>query len=159
MPKFVQKLFLHGSYNLEKVLSFSSRLEKSLNSVKVLEKYWISFLRLEKTLKFNTFFTPHHFLWKLLDYFAVENLAYPRFTVKLTGNIKFYFCFFILNAISIPQMHLQVIPRDCCHFAKCCYQKYYKTRTLLQRVFFSLAWWLDREMRRRLILHETGFTR
>ena len=28
----------HGSYNLEKVLNFSSRLEKSLNSVKVLEK-------------------------------------------------------------------------------------------------------------------------
>ena len=29
----------HGSYNLEKVLNFSSCLEKSLNSVKILEKY------------------------------------------------------------------------------------------------------------------------
>ena len=29
----------HGSYNLEKVLNFSSCLEKSLKSVKVLEKY------------------------------------------------------------------------------------------------------------------------
>ena len=29
---------IHGSYNLEKVLNFTSRLEKSLSSVKVLEK-------------------------------------------------------------------------------------------------------------------------
>ena len=36
----------HGSYNLEMVLSFSSRLEKSLNSVKVLEEYLISLLGL-----------------------------------------------------------------------------------------------------------------
>ena len=33
-----------------------------------------------------------------------------------------------------------------------------KTRTLLQRRLVSLAWRLDREMRRRLILQETGFT-
>ena len=33
-----------------------------------------------------------------------------------------------------------------------------KTRTLLQRHPLSLAWRLDRKMRRRLILHETGFT-
>ena len=33
---------VHGSYNLEKVLNFTSGLEKSLNSVKVLEKYLIS---------------------------------------------------------------------------------------------------------------------
>ena len=30
----------HGSYNLEKFLNFSSCLEKSLNSVKILEKYF-----------------------------------------------------------------------------------------------------------------------
>ena len=34
-----------------------------------------------------------------------------------------------------------------------------KTRRRLQRLSFSLAWRLDREMRMRLILHETGFTR
>ena len=44
----------HGSYDLEKVLSFSSRLEKSLNLVKVLKKYLISLLGLEKSLKFTT---------------------------------------------------------------------------------------------------------
>ena len=33
------------------------------------------------------------------------------------------------------------------------------TWTLLQRRLISLAWRLDREIRRRLILHETGFTR
>ena len=50
-----------GSYYLEKVLHFSSRLEKSLNSVKVLEKYLISLLGLKKSLKFTTLFTPHYF--------------------------------------------------------------------------------------------------
>ena len=34
-----------------------------------------------------------------------------------------------------------------------------KTRTLSQRRGGSLAWRLDREIGRRLILHETGFTR
>ena len=34
-----------------------------------------------------------------------------------------------------------------------------KKRTLLQQLAISLTWRLDREMRRRLILHETGFTR
>ena len=35
---------VHGSYNLEKVLKFSGRLSKSLNLVKVLEKYLIPLL-------------------------------------------------------------------------------------------------------------------
>ena len=51
-----------GSYNLEKVLSFSSRLvrlEKSLNSAKVLEKYLISLLGLEKSLKLTTLSTSY----------------------------------------------------------------------------------------------------
>ena len=51
------------SRNVEEVLIFSNHLEKSLNSVKVLEKYLISFLGLENTLTFTTLFTPHHFLW------------------------------------------------------------------------------------------------
>ena len=38
-------LLRHGSYNLEKVLNFGSRLEKSFNLVKVLEKYLIFFTR------------------------------------------------------------------------------------------------------------------
>ena len=36
------------------------------------------------------------------------------------------------------------------------FEIYEKTRTLLQRLSVSLTWRLDREMRRRLILHETG---
>ena len=60
----------HGSYNLEKVLNFSSRLEKSLNSVKVLEKYLVSlyYLGLEKSLKFRNLFIPYHFSEKLNDF-------------------------------------------------------------------------------------------
>ena len=60
----------HGSYNLEKVLNFSSRLEKSLNSVKVLEKYLVSlyYLGLEKSLKFCNLFIPYHFSEKLNDF-------------------------------------------------------------------------------------------
>ena len=41
----IRHCYTHGSYNLEKVLNFSSRLEKSLISVKVLEKYLISLLQ------------------------------------------------------------------------------------------------------------------
>ena len=46
--------YKHGSYNLERVLDFSSCLEKSLILVKVLEKYLISSLGLEKCSKFAT---------------------------------------------------------------------------------------------------------
>ena len=53
---------VHGSYNLEKVLNFSGRLSKSLNLVKVLEKYLVSLLGLKKSLKFTTLFIPHHLL-------------------------------------------------------------------------------------------------
>ena len=55
---FRSRLNGHGSYNLEKVLKFSIRFEKSLNSVKVLEKYLISLLGLEKSMQFTTFSTP-----------------------------------------------------------------------------------------------------
>ena len=47
----------HGSYDLEKVLNFSSHLEKSFNLVKVPEKYLISLLGLEKLLEFTTMST------------------------------------------------------------------------------------------------------
>ena len=67
-------IFLHGSYNLEKVLNFGSRLEKSFNLVKVLEKYLISLLGLEKSLKSNNLSTPDHF-WEKLNDFAKENLS------------------------------------------------------------------------------------
>ena len=42
---------IHGSYNLETVFNFFSKV---LNSVKILEKYLISLLGLEKSLKFTT---------------------------------------------------------------------------------------------------------
>ena len=48
----------HGSYNLEKVLNFTSDREKSLKSVEVLEKYLISLLGLGTSLKFTTLSTP-----------------------------------------------------------------------------------------------------
>ena len=51
-------IYTHGSYNLEKVLNFSSRLEKSL----------ISLLGLEKSLKFSNLFMPYHFSEKLNDF-------------------------------------------------------------------------------------------
>ena len=54
---------LHGS---QKVLNFSTRLEKSLNSFEVLEKYLISSLGLEKSLKFPTLFMNHHCLRNLI---------------------------------------------------------------------------------------------
>ena len=63
----------HGSYNLEKVLNFGSRLEKSFNLVKVLEKYLISLLCLEKSLKFSNLSMPDHF-WHKLNDFAKENI-------------------------------------------------------------------------------------
>ena len=65
---------VHGSYNLEKVLNFGNRLEKSFNLVKVLEKYLISLLGLEKSLECNNLSTPDHF-WEKLNDFAKENLS------------------------------------------------------------------------------------
>ena len=57
------------SYNLGKVLNFNSRLEKSLNSVKVLEKYLISLLGLEKSEILYLVYARHPFS-VTLDYFA-----------------------------------------------------------------------------------------
>ena len=44
-------------------------------------------------------------------------------------------------------------------FATSLNRHFLKQGTLLQRCSVSLAWRLEREMRRRLMLHETGFTR
>ena len=44
-------------------------------------------------------------------------------TFLCTNNI-FYFCFFISNAISVPQMQLQIVPSHC---TKSCCGKWYKT--------------------------------
>ena len=54
---------IQGPFNLEKVLNFTSRLEKSesLNSVKVLKKYLMSLLGFEKSLNFTTLQTPSFF--------------------------------------------------------------------------------------------------
>ena len=84
-------LHVHGSYNLEKVL----------NSVKVLEKYLISFyiLGIEKSLKFTTL-SNNIFVHE--QYFTV------------------YFCFFILNAVFVVQMQLQVTPSN---FPKHCWER------------------------------------
>ena len=72
---------LHGAYNLEKDLDFSSRLEKSLNLVtcKVIEKYLqlISLLGLEISLKFTDCLRHAPFSVQL-DYFAEENLGHLR---------------------------------------------------------------------------------
>ena len=65
-------LDIHGSYILEKAWNFGSRLEKSFNLVKVLEKYLISLLCLQKSLKFSNLSTPDHF-WRKLNDFAEEN--------------------------------------------------------------------------------------
>ena len=46
--------YKHGSYNLEKVLNFSSCLEESFIWVKVLEKNLTSLSGLEKSLKLAT---------------------------------------------------------------------------------------------------------
>ena len=59
---------LHGSYNLEKVLNFTSRLEKSL--------------------KFTTLSMPDNFFSVKLDYFAEENLAHPWYKKLQNSQIK-----------------------------------------------------------------------
>ena len=50
--------FRHGLYNLEKFLKLSIHVEKYLNLVKVLEKYFISLLGHEESLKFTTLSMP-----------------------------------------------------------------------------------------------------
>ena len=64
----------HCSYNLGKVLDFSSRLEKSLISVKVVEKYLISLLGLEEVLEIHYLVYAIQPFSSKLDYFAEENL-------------------------------------------------------------------------------------
>ena len=58
--------FFLGSYNLEEVLNFRGRFEKSLNSIKVREKYLIPLLGLEKVLEINSLVYATHFLWNYI---------------------------------------------------------------------------------------------
>ena len=62
----------HGSYmyNLGKVLNFTSRCKKLLKLVKVLEKYLIFLLGLEKSLKFTTCLFQTQFSVKLVGFFC-----------------------------------------------------------------------------------------
>ena len=57
---------MHGSYNLEKALNFTSRLEKFLEfGLGPLKIYLISVLGPEKSLKFTTLSTPDTFFYKI----------------------------------------------------------------------------------------------
>ena len=80
-------------------------LEKSLNSVEVLEKYLISLSGLKTSLIFSTFLF-------LLLYF------------------KWYCCPSDTTA--------RVIPSDCYHFAKCCYDQLWLTKEKLQMTPLSV---------------------
>ena len=76
--------FQHGSYmyNLGKVLNFTSGRKKLLKLVKVLEKYLISLLGLEKSLKFTTLSIPDTIFCKIsCFFFARENLAHPLINI------------------------------------------------------------------------------
>ena len=67
----------HGSYmyNLGKVLNFISCCKKLLKLVKVLEKYLISLLGLEKSLKFTTLHLFRtQFSVKLFFYFLLGKI-------------------------------------------------------------------------------------
>ena len=92
------RMCFHGSYNLEKVLYFTSRLEKSL--------------------KFTPLSTQDTFSCKL-DFFAKGNSAHPRCKNLYNSRVllkHFWawtilrFCFFVSNTISVPQIQLQLIP-------------------------------------------------
>ena len=64
------------TYDHEKVLNFSSCLEKSLNSTKALEKYFISLLDLEMSLKFTT----------LSIFFCMSNILLLFFILICTSD-------------------------------------------------------------------------
>ena len=64
----------HGPYNLEKVLDFSNHCKKLLKLVKVLEKYLISLLGLEKSLKFTTLSIPDTIFCKTSVFFLLGKI-------------------------------------------------------------------------------------
>ena len=73
----------HGSYNLDQVLNLISHLEKSLNSVKLFEKYLISLLGLETSLNFSTFlFLFLYFKWYFCTSERLQE-SYPMTVVIL----------------------------------------------------------------------------
>ena len=103
-------------HNLEKVLNFSSRLGKSLNSNKVLEKYLIALYGLKKSLKLTLVY-PTSYSVKLERNRKLEHRRNKRYkTEKKFNGVKwkqmvsikpeatiFYLSFYISNAISVSQ--------------------------------------------------------
>ena len=73
--------------------------------------------------------------------------------------IRFYF--YVNNSCvnAVVTFSSQVIVVFLLFLGMVMYANEVKTRTLSQRRLSSLAWRLDREIGRRLLLHETGFTR
>ena len=59
-----------------------------LNSLKVLEKYWIPLSGLEKSSKFNTLSTPHCFLWKRGYYMAACRYQIPQRLLKNISRVS-----------------------------------------------------------------------
>ena len=92
---------LHGASNLEKDSNFSSGLEKSLNLVKILEKYLISLFGLEISLKFTALFTPCTIFCAIRLFRRGKSSVFGVRTLSLCrNNILFLF---LSNAISVPQ--------------------------------------------------------
>ena len=76
----------HGSYNLEKVLNFISHLEKSLNLVKVREKYLLSLLL--KVLEFLYLLVIFVSLFQMVFlYFRYNCKSYPATVVSLQSVV------------------------------------------------------------------------
>ena len=62
-----------------------------LNSLKVLEKYWIPLSSLEKSSKFNTLSTPHCFLWNRGYYMAAWRYEIPlRLSEIFVDWVKYF---------------------------------------------------------------------
>ena len=94
----------------------------SLNSVKVLEKYLISLLGLEISLKFTTFtvhFLRHTPFSVQLDYFAEENLGHSR--CKNLVHEQFFISVYLFQMLFL--------------YLRCSSKSYLVTVALLQSVF------------------------
>ena len=82
LPVYITSV-CHGSYSLDQVLNLISHLEKSLNSVKLFEKYLISLLGLETSLNFSTFlFLFLYFKWYFCTSERLQE-SYPMTVVIL----------------------------------------------------------------------------
>ena len=107
---------IQGPFNLGKVLNFTSRLEKSLNSVQVLKKYLMSLLGLEKPLKFTILQTPSFFCQITRIILSRRIWPHPRCTRTCKThwqrkNIFVHEQYFI--SVSLFQMLLLQLRCDC----------------------------------------------